>query len=175
MSQTDVKRAVLIIAKETFRDEELFDTQKALEKAGIKTVVASSVVGPCKGKLGGQGQATILVGDIAVDDFDAVVFIGGGGAMQYYDDDDALNVARQAADKGKVIAAICIAPRILANAGLLKGVKATCYESEAEAIKKLGADFQLTDVVADGKIITGSGPDAATEFGETIAQALQAD
>lgn len=175
MSQTDTKRAVLIIAKEIFRDEELFDTQKALEKAGIETVVASSVVGPCKGKLGGEAQATILVGDIAVDDFDAVVFIGGGGAMQYYDDDDALNVATEAARKGKVIAAICIAPRILANAGLLKGVKATCYQSEAEAIKKLGADFQVADVIADGKIITGNGPGAATEFGETIAQALQAD
>ena len=45
MSQTDVKRAVLIIAKEIFRDEELFDTQKALEKAGVETVVASSVIG----------------------------------------------------------------------------------------------------------------------------------
>jgi len=175
MSQTDVKRAVLIIAKEIFRDEELFDTQNVLEKAGIETVVASSVIGPCKGKLGGRAQATSLVGDIVVDDFDAIVFIGGGGAMQYYDDDDALNIARQAADKGKVVAAICIAPRILANAGLLKGVKATCYESEAEAIKKLGADFHLADVITDGKIITGSGPGAAAEFGETIAQALQVD
>ena len=175
MSQTDVIRAVLIIAKEIFRDEELFDTQKALENAGIETVVASSAVGPCKGKLGGRAQATMLIGDIAIDDFDAVVFIGGGGAMQYYDDEDALDLAKQAVDKGKVVAAICIAPRILANAGLLKGVKATCYESEAEAIKKLGADFHLADVIADGKIITGSGPGAAAEFGETIAQALQVD
>ena len=67
---------------------------------------------------------------------------------------------------------ICIGPRILANAGLLKGVKATCFESEAEAIGKLGAVFTGNDVERDGKVITGNGPHAAAEFGRTIASAL---
>ena len=86
-----------------------------------------------------------------------------------------MNLAKDADAKGKVVAAICIAPRILANAGLLEGVKATCYESETEAIKKLGADFQPNDVVRDGKFVTANGPHAATDFGKAIAQALEAD
>ena len=171
---SNARRAVLIIAKEMFRDEELFDTQKALVAAGVDTVVASSAPGTRRGKLGGTAEAEMLVRDIDVDEFDAVVFVGGEGAMEYYDDPAALKIATNAAEYGKVLAAICIAPRILANARLLEGIQATCYESEAEAIEKLGAEFRDTDVVQDGKIITASGPHAATRFGETIARALGA-
>ena len=129
----DNKKAVLIIAKEIFRDEELFDTQKALESGGITTTVASSVVGTCKGKLGATAESTVLVSELSADDYDAIVFIGGGGAMEYYDNTDALNLAKDALAKGKVVSAICIGPRILANAGLLQGKQATCFESEADA------------------------------------------
>ncbi|HEG44183.1 MAG TPA: DJ-1 family protein [Phycisphaerales bacterium] len=172
MSETNPKKAVLIIAAQTFRDEELFDTQAALESAGVETVIASTKIGTCTGKLGRNAESTMLVKDINVDDFDAIVFIGGGGAMQYYNDPDALKTATDACTKDKVIAAICIAPRILANAGLLKGISATCYESEAKALKKLGAKFQTADVIKDKKFITASGPQAAKEFGQTIAKAL---
>ena len=92
--------------------------------------------------------------------------------MEYYDNSTALDLAGNAFKKGKVVAAICIGPMILANAGLLKGLKATCFESEADAVKKLGANFTGADVERDGKIITGNGPLAATQFGETIAEAL---
>lgn len=168
----DHNKAVLIIAKETFRDEELFDTQKALEEEGVETTVASSVVGNCKGKLGQTARSTILVKDISADDYDAVIFVGGSGAMQYYDDSAALSLAKQADKKCKVIAAICIAPRILANADLLKGKTATCYVSEAEAIRKLGANYTGSDVEQDGKTITANGPHAAYDFGKKIANEL---
>ena len=172
MSEEQNKRAVLIIAKEIFRDEELFDTQDALEKAGVETVVASSKLGTCKGKLGATAEATVLVSDISEDDYDAIVFVGGGGSAEYFDNPDALELAKDAVEKDKVVAAICIAPRTLANAGLLKGKKATCFESERDNIIELGALFEDAPVVRDGKIITGSGPHAATKFGETIAQVL---
>ena len=172
MTQDQTKKAVLIIAKEIFRDEELFDTQKALEAAGVQTVVASSKLGTCKGKLGTTAEATMLVSDISADDFDAIVYVGGGGSAEYFDNPDALALAKDAAAKGKIVAAICIAPRTLANAGLLKGVKATCFESERDALIQLGADFQDVPVARDGNIVTGSGPHAAAEFGRTIAQAL---
>lgn len=165
-------KAVLIIAKEIFRDEELFDTQKALEEAGVSTTVASSIVGTCKGKLGKTAQSTLLVKDISADDYDAVIFVGGNGAVQYYDDPAALELARQADQKCKVIAAICIAPRILANAGLLEGKTATCYVSEAEPIQQLGANYTGSDVEQDGKTITANGPHAAYAFGKKIAKEL---
>jgi protease I len=169
---SEIKKAALIIAQDMFRDEELFDTQKALEIAHVKTTVVSSKLGNCKGKLGAVANASMLIEEVVADDFDAIVFVGGPGAVEYYDNSIALDLAGNASKKGKVVAAICIGPRILANAGLLKGLKATCFESEADAIKKLGANFTGADVERDGKIITGNGPLAATQFGETIAEAL---
>lgn len=165
-------KAVLIIAKEIFRDEELFDTQAALENAGVETTVASSIVGTCKGKLGRNAESTVLIDDISADDYDAVIFVGGGGAMEYYESQAALTLAKDTFNKGKVIAAICIAPRILANAGLLKGKTATCFESEGDALKRLGANYTANDVEKDGLIVTANGPHAAAEFGETIAKLI---
>lgn len=166
------KKAVLIIAREIFRDEELFETQVALEGAGVATVIASSIVGTCKGKLGASAESTVLIDDVSADDYDAVVFVGGGGAMEYYESQVALSLAKDAYNMDRVVAAICIAPRILANAGLLAGKTATCYESEGQAITALGANYTAKDVERDGLIVTANGPHASTEFGKTIAAVL---
>ncbi|MGD9110532.1 MAG: DJ-1/PfpI family protein [Phycisphaerales bacterium] len=173
MQNSDVKKAVLIVASVRFRDEELFETKDALKQAKIQTVIASSRKGSVRGMLGGKAEATILIEQIDVNDYDAVVFIGGIGAKEYFDNQTALDIARQAKAKNKVLAAICIAPAVLANAGLLDGVRVTSYESERVRLKKAGADFTGANVEQDGLIITGSGPKAAGEFGQAIVQALQ--
>ena len=61
---------------------------------------------------------------------------------------------------------------ILANAGILEGKKATVWYSEAGRIEAKGAVYVNKSVVKDGNIITASGPQAAEEFGKTIAQTL---
>ncbi len=166
------KRAVLIIASGNFRDEELFETKRELEKANVETVIASTKTAVLKGMLGNRAEATILVNDITVDDYDAIIFIGGSGASQYFDSRVALDIARQAKDKQKVLAAICIAPTVLANAGVLDGVRATSFLSERGKLKKAGATYTGAAVEQDGLIITGSGPKAATKFGKAITDAL---
>jgi len=172
MEGTKAKKAVLIVASSNFRDEELFKTRHELDKAGVETVVASSQTGTIKGMLGGKAEAEILVNDVNVNDYDAIIFIGGSGAREYFDNQDALNIAQQAVEKGKIVAAICIAPAILANAGVLDGIKATSFSTERLKLKKGGADFTGADVEQDGLIITGSGPEAAAKFGKTIAETL---
>jgi protease I len=122
--------------------------------------------------LGAQVQPTLLLANVQAADYDAVVFIGGTGAQQYFHDPVAHALAQETAKQGKLVAAICIAPATLANAGLLKGKKATCWKSEAETLKKGGATYTGQPVEADGKIITGSGPQAAKEFGLALAKAL---
>jgi len=167
-----VKRAVLIIASENFRDEELFETKFVLDEAGVETVTASTRIGVIKGMLGGTAEARILVRDIRVDDYDAIIFIGGSGAREYFDNGVALDIAREAADKRKVLAAICIAPSVLANAGVLNGVRVTSFPSERVRLKRAGAIYTGAPVERDDPIITGSGPDAARLFGEAIADAI---
>ena len=167
-----VKRAVLIIASENFRDEELFETKRVLDAAGVETVIASSRTGLIRGMLGNIAEAGILVNQLTVDDYDAIIFIGGLGAKEYFNSPVALNIARQAVDKGKVLAAICIAPTVLANAGVLNGVRVTSFSSERVKLQKAGAQYTGAAVERDGLIITGSGPRAAGLFGKAIADAL---
>ena len=80
MDSTKEKRAVLIIASRNFRDEELFETRRELEKANVDTVIASTKTGIIRGMLGGRAEAAILVNDIVVDDYDVIIFVGGSGA-----------------------------------------------------------------------------------------------
>jgi protease I len=172
MDSTSAKKAVLIIASRNFRDEELFETKSELEKAGVETVVASTKTGIIRGMLGGRAEAAMLINDIVVDDYDAAIFIGGSGAREYFDNSVALDIARQAKQKDKVLGAICIAPSVLANAGVLEGVKATCFTTEKYKLKKAGAKFTGDPVERDGLIVTGSGPRAAASFGKAVADAL---
>lgn len=172
MDNAEARKAVLIIASCNFRDEELLETKYELEKANVDTVIASTKIGVIKGMYGAEAQAAILVNDIVVDDYDAIIFVGGSGAKEYFDSRVALNIARQAKDKGKVLAAICIAPTVLANAGVLDGVRATCFSTEKFKLKEAGAKYTGADVERDGLVITADGPRAATQFGKTIADAL---
>jgi protease I len=82
-------------------------------------------------------------------------------------------LARDFYDSGKIVAAICLAPAILAKAGLLSGVKATCTPDEEENLVAGGAEYTGAPVEVDGKIVTGSGPDAARRFGEKIVELLK--
>jgi protease I len=166
------KKAVLIIASRDFRDEELFETKQELENADINTVIASTKTGIIKGMRRGQAEAEILVNDVIVEDYDAIIFVGGPGAKEYFDSAAAQDIAQQAKDKKKVLAAICIAPAILANAGVLNGVRATSFSTEQFKLKKAGAKYTGADVERDGLIITANGPRAATQFGKTIVEAL---
>ncbi|HDD44967.1 MAG TPA: DJ-1/PfpI family protein [Candidatus Desulfofervidus auxilii] len=167
----DVK-IVMIIAENNFRDEELFVTKEVLEEKGAKVIVASTSLTPAKGMLGRVYKPDILLKDIEIDDYDAIIFVGGIGATQYWNDKTAHKLIKEALEKDKVIAAICIAPVTLANAGILKGKKATVWPSEARALEKAGAIYTGKSVEKDGKIITANGPHAAKAFGETIAATL---
>jgi protease I len=169
-----MKKVVMIIAPEQFRDEEYFKPKEIFERAGMSVVTASAVKGACRGKLGGAAVSEMLVADIDPAQFDAVVFVGGGGAARYIDDPDALALAQNAYGQGKLVAAICVAPLILAAAGILIGKKATVFESDAPELSEAGALYTAKDVEIDGKIITGAGPFAATKFGEAVVKALQA-
>ncbi len=166
------KKAVLIVGRENFRDEELFETRRVLTDAGVKTVVASTKTGAVRGMLGRLAEATILVKDIVVDDYDAVIFIGGAGATEYFNSRFAWNIARETVQKRKVLGAICIAPTVLANAGLLNGVRSTSFLSERDRLQRAGALYTGVPVERDGLIITGSGPMASVQFGRAIADAL---
>ncbi|WP_084222195.1 DJ-1/PfpI family protein [Thermodesulfobacterium hydrogeniphilum] len=167
------KKILMIIAFQNFRDEELLIPKKLFEKEGYQVVIASSSLKPAKGMLGALVTPQILIDQVNVDDYDAIVFVGGIGAQEYFHNPVAHKIAREAVVKGKVLGAICLAPRILAEAGVLKGKKATVWQSEGKALEEKGAIYTGKPVEIDGKIVTGAGPFAAEEFAKAILNLLK--
>ncbi len=166
------KKAALIIPSRDFRDDELVETKRALDMAGIETVIASTRRGIVRGMLGNMVEAKVMLSGLRVDDYDAIVFIGGPGVEEYFDNALAKSIARDAAAKRKIVAAISAAPTILANAGALTGIRATAFLSEQEKLQQGGAIFTGAPLERDAYIITCSGPAMAVQFGRAIAEAL---
>ena len=171
------KKAAMIIAFKDFRDEEYFVPKEILEKAGAEVKTASNKIGTAIGADGGEVKVDLLVSEINPTDFYAIIFIGGPGCLKNLDDESSYRVAQETVSQNKALASICISPVILAKAGVLKGKKATAWSSAMDRspvriLKDNGAIYQDEDVVVDGKIITGNGPGAAKEFGETIVEVL---
>ncbi len=164
----EMANLLMVIAPDQFRDEELFVTREVLESLGHTTLVVSSRTGKIQGVKGGSTWVDTLVSEVTPTSFDGLVFIGGGGTNVYFDDEDILTMAREMVAAGRVIAAICIAPVILANAGLLAGKEATVFESGADLLRDNGALVQDRPVVIDGRVVTGNGPDAAEAFARAI-------
>jgi protease I len=168
-----MKTIVLVIADKNFRDEEYLDPKEILLKAGIRVITASTTTNTVVGKLGADVKPELLLKDVDANKIDGLFFIGGGGAEQYFNDEVAIQLVQNVSSQGKIFGAICIAPVILANAGLLKNKKATVYPAEIDLIKKGGAIYTERDVVRDGQLITANGPLAAKEFGEVIVKACK--
>ncbi len=163
---------LMVIAPTMFRDEEYAHPKAVLEARGANVTTASRSVGPAVGKLGMVADATLALTDARAEDYDAVIFVGGGGAETYFDDPAAHALARSTLESGRVLGAICIAPSILARAGLLDGVRATAFPSQHDDLVAHGALWTGAPVEVDGAIITANGPDAARDFGLAIADSL---
>jgi len=171
-----MKKAIMIIASKDFRDEEYFITKEVLEKGGIHIKTASD---KCQavGKFGGEAKADFLVNDLNIDEFDAVIFPGGQGAVELLDNELSYSIIQKALNKGKIVAAICIAPTILAKAGILRGKRATVWsnsldKSAINILRENDAKYERKEVVIDGNIVTGENAEFSQEFGEAILKEL---
>lgn len=167
-------KILMIIAPERFRDEELFITKEELDKAGHETVIASIAKGICPGSRGGFATATLTLNEVQTRDYDAVVFVGGGGSKMYFTNEEVLRIAKEMYKKKTVVAAICLAPVILANAGILTEKNATVAGTEAKTIESKGANYTGPGVTVDGKIVTGNAPKSSRLFGQKIDELLKA-
>lgn len=172
------KKVVMVIARENFRDEEYLTPKKILSQAGAKIVTASSSLETASGMLGAKVKPDILFSEIKVKDYDVIVFIGGIGASEYWNNPVAQKIAQEAVKEGKLLAAICIAPVTLANAGVLKDRQATVFPSEKNRLVDKGAKYTAKPVEKDfnpatkSKIITAQSPKEAKIFAEEIRKTL---
>ncbi|MBU0753628.1 MAG: DJ-1/PfpI family protein [Planctomycetes bacterium] len=166
-------KVLMVIAPQNFRDEELLVPRKALEEAGFTVEIASTERTTCTGMLGAKAEPDLILKSVKPADYQAVVFVGGSGASVLFDDREAHRIAKEAYKNNCVVGAICIAPVILAEAGLLEGKEVSVWRSMGDVCEKKGAEVTGDEVTCDGRIITGNGPKAAEAFGKALVKALK--
>ncbi len=162
---------VMIVAPKDFTDQEYFDPRKVFENAGARVRVASTTTRPAVSHNLAKVRVDQAISDIRLDQVDAIVVVGGMGAATYLMNDESLrNLLVAASKSNKVVSAICIAPAVLARAGVLRNREATCYADKTiiGALKMNGAAYLDREVVVSGRIVTGNGPGAAKEFAATV-------
>ncbi len=168
----------IIIAFRDFRDEEYFIPKKFFENAGFTTTTFSSSTGTAIGINGGEAEIDKLLDAFVAGNFVAAIFVGGRGAKSLMDNPEAHAIVRETLNADKVLGAICIAPVILAKAGVLFKKKATVWsgpmdKSAIKILREQGATYVDGPVVADGKIVTADGPAAAKNFALKILDLLK--
>ncbi len=166
-------RILMVVGSRGFRDEEYFEPRRVFEAARIEVVTASSREGPVRGALGGWARADRFLAAVRAADYDAVVFVGGEGAREFVDSRTAWRLAREAVGQGKVLGAICMAPLILARAGLLRERRVTAWPGVRDEVARAGALVVDDPVVVDERLVTADGPQSARSFAEALVRLLQ--
>ncbi len=164
---------VMVIAPEVFRDEEYAEPKRVLESRGAKVVTASVAPGECIGKLGLRAQAEISVDDAAGRDWDAVFFVGGAGAAVYFDDAAAHALAttsRQWHRSALGDLHRAFDPRARRTACRVFALRRFHRRKPISPHTERFGPVRPSTV--DGRIVTGNGPEAAIEFGQTIGNLL---
>lgn len=164
-------KVLMVISPNGYQDFEYEETKKVLVENG-HTITTASTTETALGALGGATKIDTLLGQTNSTNYDAIVFIGGPGTGVYFQNQKAHSLAKEFLAADKLVAAICIAPVILANAGILEGKKATVFPSGAQDLANKGAICTGANVETDGKIVTANGPVSAKEFGKKITKLL---
>jgi 4-methyl-5(b-hydroxyethyl)-thiazole monophosphate biosynthesis len=147
-----------------FEEVEALAVVDLLRRAGIEVVMAGLQPGPITG-----AHSISIIPETTLDTvtsaaFDMLVLPGGQPGTDNLNADSRIHaLLKDFAAKDKWIGAICAAPSILANAGMLHGKRATCYPTYRERLN--GAIYEDTPVVCDGFIITSQGVGTAISFG----------
>lgn len=163
-------KRVLCLLVPGFEEIETVTPIDLLRRAGAEVVIASltgekQVAGRCFMLL----EAEAALEEVRNEAFDLLLIPGGPGVKALREDGRPAQLARQFADAGKLIGAICAAPTVLADAGLLAGKRFTAHFSVHEELQEALGNER---VVEDGNLITSRGAGTAVEFGLSLVKRL---
>jgi protein deglycase len=168
-----MNKRVLCLLFAGFEEIETVAPVDLLRRAGVEVVVASLngnklVTGRCNIPI----QADATLAEVADQTFDLLLIPGGPGVKAVREDGRAAQLARSYAEAGKPVAAICAAPTVLKDAGLLSGKR---FTSHAGVLQELPESLLKERVVEDGNLITSRGAATAVDFGLALVRRLCGD
>jgi len=158
-------KKVLLFVENGFEDRELMYPYYRFQEAGYKV----DVVGPeakvtYKGEHGITMKSDLSPEEVDVEDYVAIIIPGGRAPDRMRTKKGLVNLAKEASQKGKVLAAICHGPQLLIEAGVVEGKEATCYVSVSTDLKNAGGIYLDKSVVVDGNLVTSRFPADLPDF-----------
>lgn len=166
-------KRIAILAENLYQEMELWVPYYRLKEEGAEVkVVGAGGAKSYASKHGYPVNVDAQADQVRAMEFDAVVVPGGYAPDLMRRHPAMVGLVREAAQQGKVVAAICHAGWMLVSAGILKGRKATSFFSIKDDLLAAGADWKDAEVVIDGNLITSRKPDDLPAFCRAIVQAL---
>ena len=167
-------KRVAMLVEDEFEDRELTGPLEALRAAGATVTIVGPTAGTeFKGKRGDAiVKSDLAAGAARMKDFDALVIPGGQAPDKMRLRHAMVDLAREAMDAAKPVAAICHGPQLLISADALRGRTLTCWPSIAIDVKNAGGLYVDKPVVEDGNLITSRKPDDVQLFSEAIIRAI---
>ena len=169
-------RKIAMLVEDEFEDHELVGPLEALRAAGATVTIVGPVAGAqYRGKRGNAVvTADLSAGAARIKDFDALVVPGGYAPDRMRMRHAMVDLARDAMQAGKPVAAICHGPQLLISANALRGRTLTCWPSIAVDVKNAGGRYVDRPVVEDGNLITSRKIDDLQVFNDAIIRQLNA-
>ncbi|OHE77282.1 MAG: protease [Verrucomicrobia bacterium RIFCSPLOWO2_12_FULL_64_8] len=162
--------SVLALLADGFEEIEFTAPVDLLRRAGVEVTVASLADNRhATGRSGITAHADATLAEIGDRLYDLLFLPGGPGVKNLRADSRVHATVKRHAAAGKWLAAICAAPTVLHDAGLLTGHRYTAHFSVAHELPAILADQR---VVADGNILTSRGAGTAVDFGLLLVEKL---
>jgi 4-methyl-5(b-hydroxyethyl)-thiazole monophosphate biosynthesis len=171
MKEDAMKKRVLVPLAPGCEELEAVTIIDLLRRAGIEVVVAGLTEGPIT-----ASRSTRLLPDTTLDealqgDYDMVALPGGLPGSDHLADDPRIDaLLRRMHESGRLVGAVCAAPKVLARSGILKGLKATAYPGVLQAERHPAITGNA--VTRDGSVITSRSVGTVMDFALEIIEAL---
>jgi len=162
-------KKIAILAADMFEQVELEQPREALRKAGAETELVSLKPGEIKGfdhfEPADEVKVERTVEEASAGDYDGLMVPGGVGNPDLLrGDENAVEFVRAFFEQGKPVAAICHAPWLLVEAGVVRGRKLTSWPTLQTDIRNAGGTWVDEEVVVDSGLVTSRGPDDIPAF-----------
>ena len=155
---------ILFITADKCDDSELFYPYYRLLEEDFEIDIASFEKTKVSAKYHFEIEADFSVNDVESKVYDALLLPGGMAPEKLRQNEKVLSIVNEFNIANKPIAAICHGQQILISAGVLKGVKATCYPGIKDDLVNCGAEYINERVVVDGNIVTSRRPEDLPYF-----------
>lgn len=173
-----MKKRIAILATDGFEESELKSPKEYLEDQGWTAEIVSLKAGKIKGWSDGnwsnEYEVSATLDNANPNDYDALMLPGGViNPDKLRIEDKAVTFVKAFFDAKKPVAAICHAPQLLINAGVLKGRKVTSYSSIKQDLINAGALWEDSEVVVDNGLVTSRNPNDLPAFNKKMVEEIK--